>query len=595
MRKRGSRICMIQNLFQKIEPDHFEVSDRICTPLKGHQFSMLQAMSILESGTFELRPGIAKIHSRYGVIGDPVGSGKTLVTLAACATLGLPKIPSRFTSSTETLVPVAIEHLAIQTNKMDIPSNLIIVPHHLEHQWIEEIQTRTKLRWIQLNRKTVASLESVYDLKDYDVVICKNTIFRSLWEECVKRKQEIRFSRLFVDEADTISLPKLSASDGALHARFFWMITGTPENIRRVHPRCPLTPWGYRNLNLVERLAYEVPWNVIEARGYLDAVILKNDPAWVKQCIQLDDPIYHRYKTVCPRNVHVLKGIIPEQSILCMNMDDMEGAMSYFDFVSDETTLIEDVTRQFCKTLQYEERRLVLAQESDVSKREQISIQKRIDSLHEKIQCIKERLENSTECPICYDDIDATTDSCIVLNCCNNKLCLRCLTQICKMNATCPLCKACIQRETIRAVQSSGSKQHISERRTNRKLTKTEMFRQILEEITKDPTRRILVFSESDGTWTNVLSTLENMSIPYRVGRGSSDEVRRRVNDFRDGKAEVLLLNSTVMGAGLNLQFVTDVVIYHTPSSKALERQMVGRANRQGRTKPLHVHIMDYF
>lgn len=585
---------MIQDLFRTVEPNDLEVSERICTPLKGHQITMLQAMQLLERGQVDICPEVARIHTRFGIIGDPVGSGKTLVALAACATFAPPSVPSRFISSTESMVPIAIEHLPVQTHEEDFSNNLIVVPHHLEHQWIDELRTRTTLSWVQLNRKSIASLDRIEDLKNYDVILCKNTILRSLWKECVQRKKSIRFTRIFVDEADTVSLPKLSPLDGPISAKFYWMMTGTPENIAMLHPRYPLTQWGLRNFNLVQRLAHEVPWNVLEALRYTDAVILKNDPEWIRQCIHLDDPIYHRYVTACPRNVHVLRGIIPEQSLLCLQMDDIQGALSYMDLVSDESMLIQNVTQQFRKTLTYEERRLELACESGLPERERTPIRRRIDSLQGKIKCIEDRLQKCDECPICYDSISSRTDAYMVVRCCKNKLCLRCLAQICQTNPTCPFCKMDIQKETIWAVRSENMNGTVPDRDLNRTPTKTEMFRRILQDTTADPERRILVFSESDGTWTNVVTTLESMCLPFRVGRGTSDEVRRRVQDFRDGKVRVLLLNSTVMGAGLNLQFVTDIVIYHTPSSQTLERQMVGRANRQGRTKPLHVHIMDY-
>lgn len=586
---------MIQDLFRTVEPNDLEVSKRIRTSLKGHQITMLQAMQLLERGQVDICPEVTRIHTRFGVIGDPVGSGKTLVALAACATFESPTVPSRFVSSTESIVPIAVEHLSIQSIEEDLSNNLIVVPHHLEHQWIDELRLRTTLRWISLNRKTIASLDRIVDLKDYDVVLCKNTILRALWKECVHRKTSVRFSRIFVDEADTVSLPKLSPLDGPIGAKFYWLMTGTPENISMLHSRYPLTQWGLRNLNLVQRLAHEVPWNVLEALRYMDAVVLKNDPHWIRQCIHLDDPIYHRYETMCPRNVHVLRGIIPEQSLLCLQMDDIQGALSHMDMVSDETMLIQNVTQQFRKTLTYEERRLELARESELPEREQTTIRRRIDSLQAKIHCIEERLQTCDECPICYDRISSQTDAYMVVRCCKNKLCIRCLAQICQTNPTCPFCKTDIQKDTIWAVRSESMNVTVPDRNVNRTPTKTEMFRRILEDITSDPERRVLVFSETDGTWTNVVTTLQSMNLPFRVGRGASDEVRRRVQDFRDGKVRVLLLNSTVMGAGLNLQFVTDIIIYHTPSSQTLERQMVGRANRQGRTNPLHVHIMDYF
>ena len=43
------------------------------------------------------------------------------------------------------------------------------------------------------------------------------------------------------------------------------------------------------------------------------------------------------------------------------------------------------------------------------------------------------------------------------------------------------------------------------------------------------------------------------------------------------------------MGAGINLQEATDIIMYHSISSEH-RRQIIGRANRIGRTCELTVH-----
>ena len=54
-----------------------------------------------------------------------------------------------------------------------------------------------------------------------------------------------------------------------------------------------------------------------------------------------------------------------------------------------------------------------------------------------------------------------------------------------------------------------------------------------------------------------------------------------------------LLLNSTNTGAGLNLENTTDLVLYHNMSSE-LSIQVIGRAQRPGRTTSLNVYRLVY-
>ena len=63
---------------------------------------------------------------------------------------------------------------------------------------------------------------------------------------------------------------------------------------------------------------------------------------------------------------------------------------------------------------------------------------------------------------------------------------------------------------------------------------------------------------------------------------------------FRSNKEfNVLLLNAKYFGAGLNLQFTDEVIIFHR-MSKDLEKQVIGRAQRMGRENPLVINYLCY-
>jgi SNF2 family DNA or RNA helicase len=54
-----------------------------------------------------------------------------------------------------------------------------------------------------------------------------------------------------------------------------------------------------------------------------------------------------------------------------------------------------------------------------------------------------------------------------------------------------------------------------------------------------------------------------------------------------------VLLNAKYFGAGLNLQFTDEIIIYHR-MSKDLETQVIGRAQRLGRTESLKINYLCY-
>jgi ERCC4-related helicase len=63
------------------------------------------------------------------------------------------------------------------------------------------------------------------------------------------------------------------------------------------------------------------------------------------------------------------------------------------------------------------------------------------------------------------------------------------------------------------------------------------------------------------------------------------------IEDFTNGTINVVMMNAKHYGSGLNLQMATDVIIYHE-MAKELEIQVIGRAQRLGRSSSLNVHYL---
>ena len=55
----------------------------------------------------------------------------------------------------------------------------------------------------------------------------------------------------------------------------------------------------------------------------------------------------------------------------------------------------------------------------------------------------------------------------------------------------------------------------------------------------------------------------------------------------------IVLLNAKYFGAGLNVQCTDEIIIFHRMSTD-LEAQVIGRAQRIGRTTPLIINYLCY-
>ena len=86
-----------------------------------------------------------------------------------------------------------------------------------------------------------------------------------------------------------------------------------------------------------------------------------------------------------------------------------------------------------------------------------------------------------------------------------------------------------------------------------------------------------------------MISELNKEHIVCKEIKGRSESREKLIKEFKSGKSSVIFLNSRNNGAGINLQECTDIILYHRMEDSTTT-QILGRANRIGRTEELNVH-----
>ena len=124
------------------------------------------------------------------------------------------------------------------------------------------------------------------------------------------------------------------------------------------------------------------------------------------------------------------------------------------------------------------------------------------------------------------------------------------------------------------------------EMKKERELTKPETISKIIRN-NKDG--KFIIFSNYSETFNHIHSALNDNNIKYKELKGQTSTRAKVIDQFKTGKIKVLFLNSKNNGAGINLQEATDIILYHEMSDD-LKTQVIGRANRIGRTQSLYVH-----
>ena len=122
---------------------------------------------------------------------------------------------------------------------------------------------------------------------------------------------------------------------------------------------------------------------------------------------------------------------------------------------------------------------------------------------------------------------------------------------------------------------------------------KDDCLRDILAQETKRPDSKVLICSDFFGSFAKIREVLDELSLKYAEIDGTVDEINKNVSEFQTKGSDkhVMLINVRQYGAGFNFEMATAIVVMH--KTNRLE-QVLGRAQRFGRTTPLNAYYVYY-
>ena len=572
-----------------------------------------------------------KLYSSHGILADPVGSGKSLTALA------LMKSPPPSHEYTEYVTRSAGlpdgRDVGLLRNRNQLTTSygvqlrpvraaLLLIPHALMGQWEQYITRDSTLKARFIKRKQDASDETfLQSIETYDVVVVSATmwpVFRAS-----QPVTTLLWSRVFIDEADSIAL---SNTNEEIHGLFYWFISaswmnmvfagGAYFNIEITYRPLPETPPevlrrvqqlqggsnilcipGCRHMNIVRRMCgigCGGSFVSINSAGSQSArLIVHSNNEFLAS--SFSRPVVSHTNILCetPANIFVLDSFISPDMMERLHAGDVQGALETVGmYTSSESDVIKAVTASLEKDLENAKRtheyKKSMDYSSDTIKQKAIeTCEQKIAALESRISAIKERIKTSADqtCPICYCNV---TSAPAVTPCCHQLFCFPCLCESLKRVAACPMCRARIaDLKEIKVVGEAAT-----ETETGEKPKKKHKKAAFLEFVKANPKAKILMFSGYDGTFSGLDEQLKSESIPFALLSGSQARITKLLNEFEAGKHNVLFLNARNMGAGLNIDSASHVVLFHRMSPE-LESQIIGRALRLGRRTPLDVvHLL---
>ena len=603
--------------------------DKIKTILKAHQKSMLTAMRGLETDTYNYFTPVCRIQynftSSVGILADKVGSGKSLTMLSLIAT-GKNSLDTKTTTNKITIKGINME--SINYNNKFINTNIIITSHTIIKQWETYIKNDTNLTYFIINKKKdldkIEKFENIYiELEKFDIILISSSRYRDLFNllrnpSLVFDHENVIFLRVITDEADSISFSK-PCLNYEFKSYFNWYITSSIKCLQNPYGKIV---WGNDtgvhsdHVDWINHFTKRIYLNGITSKkSYIfntfgsfsnshgnyskyfnEKIYLKNNDDYVSQSFMLEDPIVNIIKCLNRKVYNLLKNIVTDEVINLINAGEIAGAISKFQC---QKTTNENLTSVVTKDLEQElhnkqiefEMKSKMTFSTSAAKEQSLErINLAIHKFKSKIETLKNRLKENNICPICYDDVTNNT----YVKCCNTSFCFECITMWLKDNKKCPHCRAHLNSSNIIVVTNEAPEEKKKETKLDDKMT--NMKKLIDQRFRENSNSKILIFSEWESIYNELTPFLNESNITNSKVSGNMNVISKTIRRFKSTEADkldVLLLNSRFCGSGLNIENATDVIIYHTMNPE-LETQVIGRAQRPGRTGKLNIWKMCY-
>jgi hypothetical protein len=594
--------------------------------LRPHQLSLLAAARAVEAKASITQIDLAEpqLLTRYGVIADRVGAGKSLVALGLvrdapvkqaqftikeggiARILGLKHMSDvrAFRPEWHDLSGAALfQAMGLGNEKFHTRAALLIIPHNVVPQWESYINDQTSLRACIVKRTKDCDYDRAGFYRDVfssELVVVSCTMLRKFIGAMSFHGTSfanIVWSRLFIDEADSIVC---SLRPGEVSARFMWFITGSWLNmlfpnglyshtLQSMPPEIR-TLVGDGSIKGIISRANVVAHSVSDSRdGRFASLVLRNSDTWIDTSISRPCIIHDTIVCKTPANLGILRGFISPAAMEALHAGDTAGALTALGLkAASKETLADRVTESLRNDIVQAEKLLAFKRDMEYSTAaiKVTAIEKaetKVKRLKEQLDALKTRIATAmTEvCPICYDTPRTTT----LTPCCRQAFCLSCLCECVANKPTCPLCRSSIQsaKELLVIGESAGeSATHEADALPN----KGAALLKLLTDSTED--QRYLVFSAHEASFKGLRELLMARGVRCEVLQGTAARVERLRKQFRDGAVRVLCMNARHVGAGINLEAATHVVLYHKMNVE-LERQVIGRAVRFERAAELRV------
>jgi Ring finger domain/Helicase conserved C-terminal domain len=502
--------------------------------------------------------------SDFGILGDIPGYGKSFSVVSLILRDRMPWDIKKSNERADIVTYNSCLKVLSRVRKTRVRANLLVVSPTLVEQW-KEYFGFVKPGVLQIKEVTHAKDIENIDPDQWDVILCSSSRYNELVGHV---GNHVVWKRFIFDEAGSTHITGMRT----VHAGFVWFVTATYDQLMR----CVGNGQHYMK-NFFANINYDI----------LPYFVIRNEAEFVRHSFKMPDVHHIRHVCLNPRVLNVLSNFIDYETRLMIGAGDIRGAISRLGGgLTSESNLFEIVTKR-------QKEKLAQAKFSfefwtnRANAREMEHWDKKVKEIEKTITELEEKYKNvlSEDCTICYSTISDP----VLLPCCQNIFCGGCIMKWFETTKTCPMCRSIVPIKEIVYIKSGKSSGDEKEEKKEDVKTPLSKPKTVMEILSGNENKKFLIFSMFDESFSIIRRELEEHKMDYVEISGSKATRDAKLKRFKEGRVNIVFLNSRFNGAGINLEMATDIILYHEmPSS--IEEQVIGRALRIGRKGDVTVH-----
>ena len=522
-----------------------------------HQLSLIYKMEKLEVEKIVELGGIKK-ETIIGINSEMTGYGKTMSMIGLIV---------RNKAEWDLEQPFVFEHITsdaggrIKIKNISkftkLKTNLVLVSQSIINQW----ETELKFSDLKVGLVNTTKLADNIIAENYDVLL----VIPTMYNKIVTRYRDHAWRRFIYDEPGHLKVTGMNK----IMAGFYWFVTATPNAIYHQHRSC--------KTSFMNEIVKGVYWDITH---HFHGMIVNNTPEFVKESFAMP-PTTHKYYDCYQPIFNTIKEFASKTILDMISGGNIAGAIEALGGNKTDN-IVKLIKRKKIEELEEINAKInIYTIRNDVERKKEW--EDRRDKVNRQISNLDQKFSESlnSNCTICYDNIKSP----VMEPSCQNIFCGECLLKWLSTRQTCPLCRQIVSTKDLIYISDKKVKS-VKIDKPAKKLTKVDT---VIDIINKNKSGKYIVFSAWDQSWDLITNALIENNITYTEIRGKSECREKHINMFKEGKIQVMFLNTQNNASGVNLQECTDIILYHEMTDSIMQ-QVTGRALRLGRDIPLTIH-----